>query len=650
MVERARLPPGEEGAGRRSVREVRLPGGRRERFDAARLSASIHRAAAAVGQGEELLAEELAALVALVLEDELGGEPPTARLLRETVERVLMETGHHDVARSYILMHAAGAHDAGARAAGAERGAGDSPQVASLGRECLEAFDAARISTSLVVECGLARGEAAEIAGGVEAKVRAHGGGIVSTATLRDLVAAELFERRRGDLLARVQGLGMPAQEIEGVAFIRGGSERAEARVGGELLRRLSLTRLLDAPVAAAHLGGDLHVDGLGAPGRALEATLDLRDVRRAAAPGALAAILHLVHALEPLLHGPLALHHVERALAPGFDDRGWRREAARTLLLALAEGPSARGRAAAPRRVLGLGADLPPADAAALFRRGCEPDAVRAGLRAFVVDLLEQAVAFSTHLQLPRLRLLVDPGDEERELKELAAALQPALALGLADVQHASARSAALRLVGARVALNVARRGLLAGRRRERDLLHALPALVEQGLSAGTNVLRPLLQRDEIGLGFMRRLREIGSEIGRDLALDLPGGHSYHLTLVPVGVDAAVRAVTERDPGESEGAARLRDDVVAALRAALPPAASATRFELSEEPFPDAELRFGRLDWLRFPRVRDLLGLAHDGAAFRYAYDPAPPAMAMAAADASPARSSRPSEGSEPS
>jgi hypothetical protein len=88
------------------LREVVRSDGVRERFDAARLAASIHRAALAVGQGEQLLAEELATLIALVLRSEHAGAPPPARAVREVAERVLMETGHHDVARSYILQQA----------------------------------------------------------------------------------------------------------------------------------------------------------------------------------------------------------------------------------------------------------------------------------------------------------------------------------------------------------------------------------------------------------------------------------------------------------------------------------------------------------------------------------------------------------------
>jgi len=624
--------------GRLPIREVVRGDGGREGFDPARLARSIHRAAVAVGQGELLLAEELAALVALVLEEEHGAVAPATRVVRETTERVLMETGHHDVARSYILLHAAPA--TAAPGATARDGSRDAPlRVASPGRECIEPFDAAKIATALLVDGGLKRAEAAAIAAAVERQARAFGREVVSAATVRQLVAAELLARGCTDRLAGEQGLGLPAAEVEAIAFQRGMAlEPAPLRLGGELLRRFALARLLEPVVAQAHLNGDLHVDGLAAPGQALAATLDLSQVRRASWPGALAGLLHLVHGLEAALHGPLELWHVERALAPAFADDARAGDAARTLLLALADAPSPRSHAEPPRRVLGVGADLPTDVAESLFRRGGAPAAVRERLHAFVVELLEQAVAAAPHLRVPRVRVLVDPGDEERELLQLAAPLQPALALGAADVAHSAQSGSTVRVVGARVALNIARLGLAAGRRRESALLDALPELVERGLSAGANQLRVLLQRDEQGVGFLRRLRELLREIARDLPLELPGSHAYALVLVPVGIDAAIRAVTERDPDECQDAARLRTELLARLAAALPAnAAAGTRFELREAAFPEAEQRFGRADFLRFPRGRDVLGLAHDGAAFRYAFDPLPHGQAMAAAVAGP-------------
>src|SRR5262249_60540406 len=132
-----------------------------------------------------------------------------------------------------------------------------------------------------------------------------------------------------------------------------------------------------------------------------------------------------------------------------------------------------------------------------------------------------------------------------------------PALGRGVADVAHAPG-APAVRVVGARVGLNVARLGLHAGRRRERDLMRALPGLVERAVAAATNVVRDLLARDEAGVGFLRRLRDVARDVSGDLPLELPGSHSYAVELVPVGVDAAVRAVTERDPAESDAAARL--------------------------------------------------------------------------------------------
>jgi hypothetical protein len=640
------------------LREVVRSDGARERFDAARLAASIHRAALAVGQGEQLLAEELATLIALVLRSEHAGAPPPARAVREAAERVLMETGHHDVARSYILQQARDdesslvRREAPARANGAAPDDG-APRIASLGRERLERFDADDLAQALVLEVSLRSGDAREIAAAVERRVMAQNAPRLAAATLRQWVAVELLERGRADLLPRVQGLGLPAHEVEAIAFSRAPTgERPDVRLGQELLRRYCLARVLDPAVAEAHLSGDLHVDGLAAPGQALEATVDLGEVRRAALPGALAALLHLVHGVEPALHAPLGLTHVERALAPAFESSAQAQETARALLFALSDGVAGRrGRTA--RRVLGVGVELPARLATSLFRRGAEPETVRGRLLAFVTHLLDAAVEFAAHLQLPRVRILVDEGEEERELLSISAVLQPALALGVAEVAH-SARTPAVHVVGARVGLNVARLGLHAGRRRERELLRALPGLVERGVAAATNVLRDLLQRDEAGVGFLRRLRDVARDVSGDLPLELPGSHAYSVEIVPVGVDAAVRAVTERDPAESEPAARLREDVVAALAAALPTSGGA-RFEAREQPFSEAELRFGRLDFLAFPRGHDVLGLAHDGAAFRYACDPAPPrghsAARASAASLPPSRlpkvrASRPSEG----
>src|SRR5262249_61207099 len=137
---------------------------------------------------------------------------------------------------------------------------------------------------------------------------------------------------------------------------------RPDVRLGQELLRRYSLARVLDPAVAEAHLAGDLHVDGLAAPGQALEATVDLGEVRRAALPGALAALLHLVHGVEPALHGTLGLTHVERAFAPAFESAAQAQETARALLLALSDGAAGPRAPPAPPRPAAAAARPAPA------------------------------------------------------------------------------------------------------------------------------------------------------------------------------------------------------------------------------------------------------------------------------------------------
>src|SRR5262249_61100553 len=108
----------------------------------------------------------------------------------------------------------------------------------------------------------------------------------------------------------------------------------------------------------------------------------------RAPLPGALAALLRVVHGLEPVLHGPLTLLHVERALATSAEDVEQARAAASTLCFALADASPAKQLGLDARRLLGVAVDPPKAAATALFRRGSTPQAGRDRMQGFVLQL----------------------------------------------------------------------------------------------------------------------------------------------------------------------------------------------------------------------------------------------------------------------
>ena len=50
-----------------------------------------------------MLADELASTVTLLLEQNYEGEPPGIEEIQDTVEKVLIETGHARTAKAYIL-------------------------------------------------------------------------------------------------------------------------------------------------------------------------------------------------------------------------------------------------------------------------------------------------------------------------------------------------------------------------------------------------------------------------------------------------------------------------------------------------------------------------------------------------------------------
>ena len=90
----------------REVRFVRKRDGSAEPFDKRRIADAIYKAAKAAQVFDRLLADALAEVVALYLVKDLDVEVPDVELIQNVVERVLMQAGHAEIARAYILYRA----------------------------------------------------------------------------------------------------------------------------------------------------------------------------------------------------------------------------------------------------------------------------------------------------------------------------------------------------------------------------------------------------------------------------------------------------------------------------------------------------------------------------------------------------------------
>ncbi|WHH58668.1 ribonucleoside triphosphate reductase [Petroclostridium sp. X23] len=85
------------------ISEIIKRDGRREAFNAEKITHAIFKAAAACGGKDFQTAEELTRQVVKVLEDKYGNKTPDIERVQDVVEKILIENGHARTAKTYIL-------------------------------------------------------------------------------------------------------------------------------------------------------------------------------------------------------------------------------------------------------------------------------------------------------------------------------------------------------------------------------------------------------------------------------------------------------------------------------------------------------------------------------------------------------------------
>ncbi len=260
--------------------------GRREAFDKRKIADAIFKAAQSIGGQDHDLAMSLASAVTIYLTKRLGGQPPTVDHVHDAVERVLMQMSHVKTALAYARYRDRRARIRRLRQgdmrallteleeARQEREAlGGRPDAALLVRtseDTLTTWDRERIVAALMRETDLEKSAAMMVALAVEQQIQQAGIQALTTSLVRELVDAKLAEHGLLEHRARHQRLGVPLYDTERI--IRGadpdtagrdpaGTDTALARA---VKKEYALARVFSAPVAEAHLRGDLHLHGLG--------------------------------------------------------------------------------------------------------------------------------------------------------------------------------------------------------------------------------------------------------------------------------------------------------------------------------------------------------------------------------------------------
>lgn len=615
--------------------------GRQVPFDLRKIEAAVHAAARAaqdVGAAEDpVFAAEVASVVELTLLDRasaLAGHQsewvPHIEEIQDLVEAALVELGRTSVAKAYILYRdrRARVRDAlrvepgSATAPHRERVAG-TPAPADGPRDLTDhaegtrlrvreaegtgSWSKGRIVASLMEEAELARDTAEEVAARVERRVFASGLQRVTTALVRELVAGELLDlglagalRRQGlygvpraDLLrllrdprselsgddpaARDAGLGSSAR-LDPQPSARRAAQGVDRRVSAQVLRRFALDEVLGEGIADLHLGGDLHVEDLGAPHLPLTLSLPAELV----VPG------------EPHATSAFELPGAAAELLRGVS-RGVVLEEPGPILAPLARATS---RSSPDRVALGLGALLRSL-AAVARASGRTLGLGSPGLRyqSLTPKLVVELAGVADDPFAPSLYLAED---ELEALDELAVAdpvLEDALELGLArgrivptfggqgasgtyaapGCRRAPRERGALACGGA-VALNLARLARRAGPWREDTFLTSLADLVRCAVEAASR-LHAFQVRDRVGspLGIAMRTS---------------------FALVPVGLREALRVLGDGEIDPARGARLLGLVADAGARFGAASGGEATPpLELATEFGEEASVRLARLD-----------------------------------------------------
>ena len=325
------------------IRQIRKRDGRVVAFERRKIADAIFRAAQSVGGEDRFLAEQLAGVVAARVARRARGIPCIEEV-QDAVEKVLIEAGHAQTAKTYILYRerrhqARAARGTEPSAAVAPLVGGEAPLTADGNDAPRDVAPIQRFSKTTLVEWivdadGIAVEEAEDVARAVEQRLMGSGFARVSPDVLRTLARAELFERGVLSRLRAPESLQAPpgaaAEALRGVFPDLRARDPAVLSDGlGEAVLAQHLLRgVLPSAVSEAHRLGDLHLYDLGAPLRLMSIALDATTVATPALAGshfsvgagparASAAIQETVLRYAPFAARLLTLEHANVFLAP---------------------------------------------------------------------------------------------------------------------------------------------------------------------------------------------------------------------------------------------------------------------------------------------------------------------------------------------
>ncbi len=342
------------------IRQIQKRGGQVVDFDLTKIADAIARAFEAAGQEDRFLAEQLAEAVRFHIERTFDDSVPGIEDIQDIVEKVLIETNHAAVAKSYILYRERRTRKRRAtrvrkKVAGKRVTTDLALMVDAAGHEEMLDWDKGTIVDALITEAQVDRATARKVAAAVERKIFDTGLTRISTGLIRELVDNELFERGLTAKLAQQATLGMPKYDLEQLIFAKSkensnitvnNPEAINLTIAEHTLKQYALEEIFSPEVSDAHKRGAIHLHDLGYPTRVYCSShsleylkkygLKLQNLDTSSAPAKHARTLtgHLntfLASMQAYYAGALGVGYINILYAPyleGMSDETMRQEA----------------------------------------------------------------------------------------------------------------------------------------------------------------------------------------------------------------------------------------------------------------------------------------------------------------------------------
>ncbi|MEO0092239.1 MAG: anaerobic ribonucleoside-triphosphate reductase [candidate division WOR-3 bacterium] len=253
--------------------------GKIHEFNKEKITNAIFKAARSVGGEDRKLASELADKVILYLYNKYKDvkKIPAVEEIQDAIEKVLIEEGHAQTAKAFILYREKRSQLRKKRAL--EKAIKTPPLEATdyalfvrTTDDRIIHWDRSRIVSALVREANLATSLAEKIAEEVEDVILTSDVNFITSSLIREVVNVKLIEHGLGETRKWHARLGVPLYDVEKILLYRNkenantphNPEATNMTLAESIKKQYALSAVFSEETAEAHRKGDIHLHDLG--------------------------------------------------------------------------------------------------------------------------------------------------------------------------------------------------------------------------------------------------------------------------------------------------------------------------------------------------------------------------------------------------